>query len=61
MEIIVAEKSGYCFGIKNAMKLVQETLEKEDQKIYSLGPISHNKQEIERLEKRCHHYFGGRD
>jgi 4-hydroxy-3-methylbut-2-enyl diphosphate reductase len=52
MEIIVAEKSGYCFGIKNAMKLVQETLEKEDQKIYSLGPISHNKQEIERLEKK---------
>jgi len=49
MEIIVAEKAGYCFGIENAMKMVKDTMRSGQEKIYSLGPISHNPQETQRL------------
>ncbi|URN83649.1 hypothetical protein CHL1_002797 [Acetobacterium wieringae] len=49
MEIIIADKAGYCFGIENAMKMVQDTLESGPEKIYTLGPISHNRQETNRL------------
>lgn len=45
MEVIIADKSGYCFGIENAMKMVQDTIESGQQNIYTLGPISHNTQE----------------
>ncbi|PKM48513.1 MAG: 4-hydroxy-3-methylbut-2-enyl diphosphate reductase, partial [Firmicutes bacterium HGW-Firmicutes-6] len=49
MEIIIAEKAGYCFGIENAMKMVRDTIESGQEKIYTLGPISHNTQETRRL------------
>jgi 4-hydroxy-3-methylbut-2-enyl diphosphate reductase len=52
MDIRIAEKSGYCFGIENAMKLVNDTLNVAGRKIVSLGPISHNTQVIENLEKQ---------
>ena len=50
MEIIIAEKAGYCFGIENAMKLVVDTIKSGYEKIYTLGPISHNTQVTESLE-----------
>ncbi len=50
MDIIISKKLGYCFGIKNAVKLAEETLE-EEENIYALGPLSHNKQEMNRFEK----------
>ncbi len=50
MKIIIADKAGYCFGIENAMKMVNDTLEKyQDEPIYCLGDISHNRQEMDRL------------
>ncbi|MBC3803509.1 bifunctional 4-hydroxy-3-methylbut-2-enyl diphosphate reductase/30S ribosomal protein S1 [Acetobacterium fimetarium] len=49
MEIVIAEKAGYCFGIENAMKMVEDTMHSGQKKIYSLGPISHNTQETQRL------------
>jgi len=49
MEIVIAEKAGYCFGIENAMKMVEDTMHSGLKKIYSLGPISHNTQETQRL------------
>ncbi len=51
MRIIIADKAGYCFGIQNAMKLVADTLKQKDNKpIYCLGDLSHNRQEMARLE-----------
>ncbi|WP_419020791.1 hypothetical protein, partial [Eubacterium callanderi] len=26
MQIVIADKAGYCFGIENAMKMVEDTL-----------------------------------
>lgn len=50
MKIIIAEKAGYCFGIQNAMAMVENTLETyPGQQIYCLGDISHNRQEMGRL------------
>ena len=50
MQIIIADKAGYCFGIENAMKMVEDTLANhQNQSIYTLGDISHNRQEMDRL------------
>ena len=50
MKIEIAEKSGYCFGIENAMKIVEDAITTySNQNIYSLGDLSHNKQEMDRL------------
>ena len=51
MEIIVADKSGFCFGVKRAVDSVYERLEKGG-KIYTYGPIIHNEQVVGELEKR---------
>ena len=52
MKVIVADKAGYCFGITNAMALADDTLKNAaHQPIYCLGDISHNRQEMERLEQ----------
>ncbi|MGL4606820.1 MAG: bifunctional 4-hydroxy-3-methylbut-2-enyl diphosphate reductase/30S ribosomal protein S1 [Eubacteriaceae bacterium] len=52
MKIIIAEKAGYCFGIENAMKMVENTIASDKGPIYTLGPISHNKQVTEALEEQ---------
>jgi (E)-4-hydroxy-3-methyl-but-2-enyl pyrophosphate reductase len=48
MEVIIAEKHGFCPGVKNAIKLAKETLAKQG-KVYSLGPIIHNDQVVSEL------------
>lgn len=49
MEIRFAESMGFCFGVRRAIDLA-ENLSKE-QKIYSLGPLIHNEDEIKRLKE----------
>jgi len=53
MKVIVAEKCGFCHGVRNAISMAERTLEKEKGTgtVYSLGPIIHNKDEVERLAK----------
>jgi len=51
MKVIVAEKCGFCPGVKNAISIAGEILAKKG-KIYSLGPIIHNKDVVERLAKQ---------
>ncbi|MGL4332331.1 MAG: 4-hydroxy-3-methylbut-2-enyl diphosphate reductase [Bacteroidales bacterium] len=43
--------SGFCFGVVNAIKKVEETLERGDE-LYCLGDIVHNGQEVNRLESK---------
>lgn len=43
----IAAASGFCFGVKRAIKLAEETLGQEP--LYALGPLVHNPQEMERL------------
>ena len=48
--IEIDPKSGFCFGVINAIKQAEEAL-KTNQKLYCLGDIVHNGAEVSRLEK----------
>ncbi len=48
MKIIMAEKSGFCFGVKRALDLALQATEKSEN-IYSYGQLIHNNQVSERL------------
>jgi len=50
MKVIVAEKYGFCHGVKNAISIAEKVLAQEDD-VYSLGSIIHNKDSCERLAK----------
>jgi small subunit ribosomal protein S1 len=49
-EIILAEHSGFCFGVERAISLAEKALSSGRKGVYSLGPIIHNPREIGRLE-----------
>lgn len=51
MEIIIANTAGFCFGVNNAVKIVFDLAKKANKKIYTLGPIIHNQQVVEKLEE----------
>lgn len=48
MKVLVAEKCGFCHGVRNAIRVAEQTLA-EEKKVYSLGPIIHNKDMVEQL------------
>lgn len=52
VEIIVAPNAGFCFGVKRAVKLAEESshLVKDRKRVFTLGPIIHNPQEVGRLK-----------
>jgi len=53
MEIIVAESAGYCYGVKRAVEITDEVLNRyQGKRIYSLGEIIHNPQVVERFKKK---------
>ena len=52
MEINVTKTAGFCFGVKRAMELMNETMEKYPAPIYTIGPIIHNPQIIADLQRR---------
>ncbi|MDD3839253.1 MAG: bifunctional 4-hydroxy-3-methylbut-2-enyl diphosphate reductase/30S ribosomal protein S1 [Clostridia bacterium] len=49
MDIIVAKNAGFCFGVKRAIDIVFETIKNKNGDIYTLGPIIHNKQMVDKL------------
>ncbi len=51
MKVIVAEPRGFCAGVKRAVQLAEKSL-KAGQCVYSLGPLIHNPQVVERLQKQ---------
>lgn len=53
MKIIVAKNSGFCFGVKRAMKLIEDLEKNSSEKpLYTLGPIIHNPQVVESLKEK---------
>ena len=49
-EIIRAENSGFCFGVKQAIeKTEQQIYNNKDKKIYTCGPLIHNQFVIDHL------------
>lgn len=51
MEIILGKSAGFCYGVKNAVDKAKDAI-KENEEIYCLGEIVHNKTVIEELEKK---------
>ena len=51
MEVIIGKLAWFCSGVENTIKKAREILENNN-KVYSLGEIVHNKQVIEELEKK---------
>lgn len=53
MKVLVAEKCGFCHGVRNAISVAEKTLkhQKDGNFVYSFGPIIHNSDEVERLAK----------
>lgn len=51
MEITLAKTAGFCFGVKRAVDTVYQEVEKQN-KVYTYGPIIHNEEVVNDLEKR---------
>ncbi len=49
MRVIIAEHSGFCFGVRRAIELVTKAVE-GGEPVSTLGPLIHNPQEVERLK-----------
>ncbi len=52
MIVRVADKCGFCHGVRTAIKTAEEALSRTDGCVCSLGPVIHNSDEVERLEKK---------
>ncbi|MGM0499154.1 MAG: bifunctional 4-hydroxy-3-methylbut-2-enyl diphosphate reductase/30S ribosomal protein S1 [Bacillota bacterium] len=53
LEVITAEEAGFCFGVERAIDMVLEAAgENEDLNVYTLGPLIHNPQVVEKLEAK---------
>lgn len=50
MKVLVAEKCGFCHGVRNAISVAEKILA-EEENVYSLGPIIHNKDVVDRLAR----------
>lgn len=51
MEVKLAKTAGFCFGVKRAVDTVYKEAEKNQETIYTFGPIIHNEQVVHDLEK----------
>ena len=53
MKILVAKDAGYCFGVRDAVKLAYDTANKNGD-VYMLGDIVHNENVVKDLDGcRC--------
>lgn len=48
--VVVADKSGACFGVERALKLVTEAASEATGGVYTLGPLIHNPRVVADLE-----------
>ena len=53
MDILRAKVLGYCMGVRRAMETAEECLSKyNDKKVFTFGPLIHNKEALLPLEKK---------
>ncbi|WP_127016086.1 bifunctional 4-hydroxy-3-methylbut-2-enyl diphosphate reductase/30S ribosomal protein S1 [Anoxybacter fermentans] len=50
LEIILADHAGFCFGVKRATDLAISLAKDPEKPLYTLGPLIHNPQVVQRLE-----------
>jgi len=49
IKVVTAKRAGFCFGVKRAVDMAFSAA-KESERVYTLGPIIHNPQVIEKLK-----------
>ncbi|MFW5960637.1 MAG: 4-hydroxy-3-methylbut-2-enyl diphosphate reductase, partial [Chitinivibrionales bacterium] len=52
MKITVAKTAGFCMGVQRAVHLAVESSSSDQEKVYTIGPLIHNRQALELLESR---------
>jgi 4-hydroxy-3-methylbut-2-enyl diphosphate reductase len=52
MKVIVAKTAGFCWGVKRAMDAVLEASSHGGSRVQTLGPLIHNPQALDLIEKR---------
>jgi (E)-4-hydroxy-3-methyl-but-2-enyl pyrophosphate reductase len=52
LKILRSPYVGYCFGVKRAMRLIEEGRSVHGEPIFTLGDVIHNTQAVERLKTR---------
>src|SRR5882762_1984345 len=52
MEVIVADNAGFCFGVKRAIKMANDTMDAVGNQVKSLGQLIHNPQVVNSFQKR---------
>lgn len=55
MEVVLANHAGFCFGVKRAVKLADDTVDGHREPVHSLGPLIHNPQVVEQFSKKGVH------
>jgi len=51
MKVIVAKTAGFCFGVKRAIDIAFKIAREKRKGVYTLGPIIHNPQVVEKLKE----------
>jgi len=59
MEILLAAKAGFCFGVKRAIKTAYDTAREIDGEVATIGPLIHNPQVVSRLKEMGVHPVEG--
>ena len=52
MEVLLAKSAGFCFGVKRAVDVVTEEINKGTSPLYTYGPIIHNEQVVEEFKSQ---------
>ncbi|MBL7092190.1 MAG: 4-hydroxy-3-methylbut-2-enyl diphosphate reductase [Candidatus Omnitrophica bacterium] len=52
MKIKLSKYCDFCFGVKRAVRLIEEALDKRKEPLYSLGPFIHNPRVVEQFSKK---------
>lgn len=50
MEVMLAESAGFCYGVSRALNTVLRAAKSRERPMFTLGPLIHNPQVIEKLE-----------
>ncbi|ADC88947.1 hydroxymethylbutenyl pyrophosphate reductase [Thermocrinis albus DSM 14484] len=51
VEILIAPHAGFCFGVRRAINIAEKAslLTQEGRRVFTMGPLIHNPQEVDRL------------
>jgi len=52
MRIVVADSAGFCMGVRRAVDMALELMDRTQEPVCSIGPLIHNPQVVELLKKR---------